>query len=495
MRLFEILTLVTLLLALVTRFWAMEKRPFWSNYLPGMAILLILIHLIIERYRWQMVPAYVLAASLFLMSLLGPRQKPSVPVSKAKRTLSIVGMVCGLVLLILATAVSILMPVFKLPQPSGPYAVGSTSFRLVDTNREEILTAEPSDNRELLVQVWYPAEPVADTNVSPYWENAHIYGSLLADFLGMPPFLFEHLALVQTHTYPQAPIATGAPSYPVLVFSHGYVGLVSQNTVQMEELASHGYVVFSIAHTYETLVSVYPDGDIVPYSDDHCTAFLEEIKETSPLWEPMTEEGTNTAEKEELVRQLWEASPLMEESISIWTDDTIFVLDELERLNAKDSIFVGRLDLSKLGVFGMSFGGATAGQVCLVDSRCRAGINMDGLQYGDIPDDGIVSRPFMVMYGDESEGINDFLYERITDTAYSVTVAGARHFNYSDFGLFSPVFKMAGFVGPIDGERMAEITSAYTLAFFDKHLKGEDVSLLEGPSSDYPEVTVEIRNP
>jgi hypothetical protein len=42
---------------------------------------------------------------------------------------------------------------------------------------------------------------------------------------------------------------------------------------------------------------------------------------------------------------------------------------------------------------------------------------------------------------------------------------------------------------------MTEITSAYTLAFFDKHLEGKDSPLLDGPFPDYPEVSLGIRNP
>jgi hypothetical protein len=54
---------------------------------------------------------------------------------------------------------------------------------------------------------------------------------------------------------------------------------------------------------------------------------------------------------------------------------------------------------------------------------------------------------------------------------------------------------LIGFLGLIRGDRMASITSAYTLAFFDRHLKGEPADLLKGNSPDYPEVSLEVRNP
>jgi hypothetical protein len=39
-----------------------------------------------------------------------------------------------------------------------------------------------------------------------------------------------------------------------------------------------------------------------------------------------------------------------------------------------------------------------------------------------------------------------------------------------------------------DPLRAIEVANAYIRGFFDKHLKGEDVPLLDGPSDEYPEV-------
>ena len=52
-------------------------------------------------------------------------------------------------------------------------------------------------------------------------------------------------------------------------------------------------------------------------------------------------------------------------SIDVWSADTRFVIDWLEKTNNKDtrSPFYRRLKMNKLGVFGMSFGGATASQI------------------------------------------------------------------------------------------------------------------------------------
>lgn len=47
--------------------------------------------------------------------------------------------------------------------------VGTTYFHIIDTEREEILTPETSDSREILVKLWYPANIAADQKPAPMW--------------------------------------------------------------------------------------------------------------------------------------------------------------------------------------------------------------------------------------------------------------------------------------------------------------------------------------
>lgn len=71
---------------------------------------------------------------------------------------------------------------------------------------------------------------------------------------------------------------------------------------------------------------------------------------------------------------------------------------------------------------------------------------------------------------------------------------GAKHFNYSDFSLFSPEYKNAGLLGDVEGGRMERIINDYVLAFFDKHLKGKDATLLKGPPAHYAEIEFNSRS-
>jgi predicted dienelactone hydrolase len=371
----------------------------------------------------------------------------------------------------------------------------------VDTSRQEIYTTDTSDHRDLLVQVWYPAEKVDGAQLQPYWPNA--YGPFVAAVFNMPGFLFDHVSLIQTHSFSDAPVAEAQPVYPVLFFSHAYMGLVNQNTVQMEELASHGYVVFSIAHPYEAGVVVYPDGRAVPMSPVQLEAFPPEGDEESVSFWNQCMAATDTSAREDCWRRYIASNPAARDSLGIWTQDTIFILDEIERINRgeRPSLLAGRLDLERIGIFGHSHGGATAGEACLLDSRIKAGVNLDGFQWGDLLDHGI-DQPFMIMYSELSNnigangiGMNDFMYDRVENQAYRLLIKGTAHGNFEDLSLFSPLFKIMGMTGPIDGRRMETILNRYLLAFFDRHLRGMDVPLLNGPDPDYPEVDFQRRGP
>jgi hypothetical protein len=144
MRLFEILTLVTLLLALLSFFVPRPKRPQWMAFLPSLVVLLVLAHLVLEGYRWQMVPAYALTVLTFLASVRGIMQgidtqgKPSSP---GRRALTIIGTVLGLLVLIIAAALPALFPVYRLQKPTqarapaGLAGSGGLSVRGIENER------------------------------------------------------------------------------------------------------------------------------------------------------------------------------------------------------------------------------------------------------------------------------------------------------------------------------------------------------------------------
>ena len=103
MRLFEILMLLVILPMLA---WPLLpwRRPRVVDFLPGTAVILMLIQLIVEGYRWQMLPAYVLVVVLFLLTL--PRLWKPKPSAKRWSGWAIGGSVLGLVVWLLALALA-----------------------------------------------------------------------------------------------------------------------------------------------------------------------------------------------------------------------------------------------------------------------------------------------------------------------------------------------------------------------------------------------------
>jgi hypothetical protein len=294
--------------------------------------------------------------------------------------------------------------------------------------------------------------------------------------------------------YGNAPVATMQAVFPVLIFSHGYApGFSRQNTVQLEALASHGYVVFSISHTHEALVSLFPDGRVIPFSPDQRRTIAADASAELESRQSGANRGTDPIERANLLAQLLTADGWARASVRIWAADIVSTLDELERIQngQVSNPLNGRLRLDQIGVFGMSFGGAASVQACLNDSRCTAVANLDGLQYGDSFTNRI-AQPYLMMYSEDNAGMNDFALESALAAAYRVSVAGSTHYNYTDFALISALFARLGFTGSIATHQMEAIMNAYLLAFFDKHVLGKETDLL-ALNRRFPEVALTVK--
>src|SRR5262245_48896002 len=146
------------------------------------------------------------------------------------------------------------MSSMRLPPPTGKHTVGRRSYDWVDAERAELYSADPATRRELVVWLWYPADPAADGARAPYlpdgWKPA-------GEFLGLQTDGLD------AHSIGDAPVVSGADRFPVVVLSPSgfpplFLGALA------EEVASHGYVVAGVNHTYETTVTVFSDGRVVP---------------------------------------------------------------------------------------------------------------------------------------------------------------------------------------------------------------------------------------
>jgi dienelactone hydrolase len=255
------------------------------------------------------------------------------------------------------------LPADCLPAPTGPHPVGRTSYDWTDPNRAEIYSADPTDRRELVVWIWYPAAS-GHGERAPYvpqpWAPA-------AEFLGL------EVAGVRAHSVEDAPLAEAPARLPVLVLSpSGFPPLLL--AALAEELASHGYVVVGVNHTYETAVTVFEDGRVVATSSTAVAgAFGPQTGSHDPVFKARAEVCVHK------------------------TADLAFVADQIARLDDDATgPFGGRLDLDRLGALGHSFGGNAALEWCRADARCRAAVNLDGAIWTDVGKLGL-DRPALLV--------------------------------------------------------------------------------------------------
>jgi predicted dienelactone hydrolase len=493
MRSIEALILLAILSSLLALLIPRSRRPRWLSLLPALAALVVVIHLVVEGYRWQMVPAYALGAFLVLGMALGSRgaiTRRSPTHSLTRRILGILGVIVGLIALALGALLSSAIPVFTLPEPTGPYAVGTQYYLWTDTRRPDEYTSAPDDFREVSVQIWYPAEPSGHGKPIPYMRRDAAQAFSSSE--NLPSFLLEHLALVRTHAYLDADAAKAGAPFPVITYSPS--GLMSGHMTLFEELASHGYVVVCIGHPYWNPFVYGPTGEAIPFDgkNEQYQAWWTEANSSSVL-DAMADVtvATATAAQERAFVTLNDLLPLAVPDLRRWADDIGFVLDQLDTINRDAGLLAGALDLQRVGVMGFSKGGAAAGQFCVTDTRCKAGINLTGIMYGDIVDIDL-QVPFLFINEEElwcpDCYPNNLFFKQADSDAYQIKIRGARHANFGDFMLNGWLTQPVGTKPAIDVQRVILIQNVYYLAFFDKHLKGMASTLLNGPSADFPEV-------
>jgi predicted dienelactone hydrolase len=361
---------------------------------------------------------------------------------------------------------------FTLPEPTGRAPIGTVSLHLVDRSREDPWVPSRS-TRELMVQIWYPAKNVTGDPRAPWMSPGTAAG------FQHKPWGVPNGAATLTHGHVGAPLDQRGGGRPVILYSHGFTTNRSLGTVLVEDLASRGYVVVTIDHTHDAGEVEFPDGRIaasaVPNSSDPA-------------------EFLKTAAKATQVR----------------SDDARYVLDQLVAINRGNNPDAerrplpqnmrGAFDLSKVGIFGHSLGGATAAGAMHDDRRFKAGIDMDGWLFGPVIKTGL-DRPFMFMstpiHGRHNDPDWTTFWNRSRGPKLDLKLLKSSHFAYSDLEVIIPQVAAAlkltpeqvtQMIGTLDGPRGAAVQRAYIAAFFDRYLRHRPSPLLRGPSADYPEV-------
>ena len=368
-----------------------------------------------------------------------------------------------------------------LPKPTGRYNVGVTYRNFIDNSRIEIFDSTNTSFREITTKVWYPS---AQKSVpEPYFLKAE--ANIATKYIQYPAFYND----LKTNSSRDVHISSQANNYPVLIFSHGLGEHYSQNTILMEELASHGFIIFSIAHHYECKFSSYPDGRFIylDISNPRLQKIMGENMRVSAMgYFNKLEKAFSDDERENIFREILAATPIITtESSTYWAGDISFLIDELERINEDDSIFHNKLDLERIGVLGMSLGGLATSVACSKDERVKAGVNIDGA-FPFAPIYGEHQVPILYLNSTRYLGCGPLFVGQSTKDCYSMTVAGSGHYNFTDHTVY-PLPAVAMMLGSVDGKRALDITNTVVLSFFDKYLNNKRIDLIT-LAKGFPEI-------
>ncbi len=457
----------------------------------------------IEGPRWQMVPAYGLTL-LLVVAMASCFSNAATPTGWRWRARSAVG--AGVVGLAVSVALPLIVPVFGLPPPTGSYAIGTLTFHWIDTARPEVFAADSRARRELMVLVWYPGPAQTSGARAAYLPDAGAVTAAFARIQQLPAFIFGHLQYVTTNAMASAPAASGLPGYPVLLFLEGATGFRQMNTFQVELLASHGYIVVAIDQPGAAAAVVFPDG--------HQVAGLNLAQFQATVGPSYMPRETGSPKDGILIPPglAGQGGGI----IAYLAGDVTFVLDQLIALNQSDPnrILTGKLDLQRVGVFGVSLGGIVVGEACLREPRLRACLMMDAPMSSAVVDAGL-RRPSMWITRDAAgmrlerqraggwseaeieahQSSMRAVYEGVAGPGYFVSVPGTFHSNFTDIARWTPMASLLGIAGPIDARRAHDIINAYSLAFFDRHLRGRAAGLIDELAKRYPEAIFESHAP
>lgn len=379
-------------------------------------ILLEMVGVIRPGFQWNMLfVVLLLRASMAAWYFLRKKIKKEKIFTKKHVIMS---MIRVSLLFVFAVFPAMLFPQFRPVAPTGSYEVKTVSYTLTDADRLETFS-EGEENRSVTIQFWYP--------------------EMTDDKL------------------------------PLVVFSHGAFGFRGSNLSTFEDLASNGYVVCSIDHSYHSFFTSQTDGSVI-------IANMEFINNAMGAQNDVFDEETTFH--------------MTQEWLELRMGDMNFVLDTiLDKVKDSGSDEVYRLiDSEKIGLFGHSLGGATAAQAGRQRADIDAVIVLDGTMLGEetgFEDGKVVLNeepypiPLLNIYNEShynSEQLNPEGYanrlasENGVDSK-QVVVMGSGHINFTDLPMFSPILANMLDTGKIDGRYCIETMNQMVLDYFDYYLK------------------------
>ncbi|MDX1301699.1 hypothetical protein [Photobacterium sp.] len=379
-------------------------------------------------------------------------------------------------LLVLLVGVVLVLPAPEIPKPDGAHKVGITEFEVTEGDQFVHVTA------------WYPANASADGERLPYMP------AYLAEALGAQQGFPGELMTDERPTESIINAQVLAGTHPVVIFNHGYGSFAQQNLTNMEQLASHGFIILALGHPGHSLIVKRINGDLVPQQSSVAISaddFNIEMANKISINYNRLRHSQSLPEWQQQMQQ-YEQS-IMSKAVSNfqpWLENNQLLLDALPDIanGEQQTLLTGHLDLDQLAALGHSFGGSITSHLAMNDERVKAGFNLDGNHFSFSVNPNS-SAPVCFAYSTENqlEGINNdysWANQQVAKAnsggGCEAVFTGAGHMNFSVLNHIPPL-KYAGILGSIDSEVMHNASNALLVQFFHQHLReGQPLLAPEG---------------
>ena len=338
---------------------------------------------------------------------------------------------------------------------TGPYSIGTKRFQLIDSLRTNwYLDGYENTYRNLMIQIWYPAEIQKHNKKSAYIDNkSALTYTIKNQGYNVPKILTNQISNIKCNSWDSAkPVSN--EKFPLIIFSHGHGGLRTQNTNQVEELVSHGYIVIAVDHTY--------DAGFVEFLDGSTFFSLTARSNDDPIIETPEQFYTRFGYR---------------------VDDIDFIINIAKNFSKYDNDIFNLIDIDNIGIFGHSFGGLTSFYSGLYNNSIKSCYALDGW-FEPLPDTLLnidINKPLFHI-GQHNKGEirywKDINHKKLisfmesnSNLSIMIDIPGSSHYDYTDFTYFTYLTKKMNFSGYVPHDSMAKIMNVTLLDFFNYTLK------------------------